>query len=97
MKLLDAKLFKEQNVKHSDSYSENLRLFRSQNKYKFLLDSKGKNNNPYCWLEYTCPSTGTIYLIDTFADFKTPLDAAKFHRPSLVPFEVPYEWNLFAN
>jgi len=97
LEMLEATLYKEQTVKHSDTYTETLKLYRTKQKYSFLMNSKGKPNQPYCWLEYTCPSTGAIYLIDTFADFKTPLEAAKWHRPAPVPFETPYEWKFFAN
>lgn len=97
LKMLDATLYKEETVKHSETYTETLRLYRTNSSYSFLANSKGDTNQPYCWLEYTCPSTNTIYLIDTFADFKTPIEAAKFHRPANIPFEVPYNWEWFAN
>jgi hypothetical protein len=95
--MLEAIIYKEQTVKHSATYTETLKLYRTKERYNFLMDSKGVPNQPYCWLQYTCPSTGTVYLIDTFADFKTPLEAAKWHRPAPVPFETPYEWTFFAN
>jgi hypothetical protein len=97
LKMLGAYLYKEEKVQHTNSYSEVLRLYRTKEKFNFLMDSNGVSNQPYCWLEYTCPSTGTIYLIDTFANFTTPLEAAKFHRPAPVPFELEYEWQYFAN
>jgi hypothetical protein len=95
--MLEAIIYKEQTVKHSDTYTETLKLYRTKESYSFLMDSKGITNQPYCWLQYTCPSTGAVYLIDTFADFETPLEAAKWHRPAPVPFETPYEWTFFAN
>jgi len=95
--MLKAELYAEEKVEHGPKYSETLRLYRTKEKYSFLMDSKENPNQPYCWLEYTCPSTGTVYLIDTFADFKTPIEAAKFHRPEGVPFEVDYKWEYFAN
>jgi hypothetical protein len=95
--MLKAEMYAEETVDHGPEYSETLRLYRTKEKYSFLMDSKETPNQPYCWLEYTCPSTGTVYLIDTFADFKTPIEAAKFHRPEGVPFEVDYKWEYFAN
>lgn len=95
--MLQATLYKESKVKHNDDYTEMLRLYRTKEKFSFLMDSKERPNQPYCWLEYTCPSTGTVYLIDTFADFEDPIEAAKYHRPAPVPFQLPYNWHLFAN
>jgi len=95
--MLKAELYAETKVTHNAEYSETLRLYRTKEKYSFLMDSKENENQPYCWLEYTCPSTGTVYLIDTFADFNTPLEAAKFHRPAGIPLDVDYTWEHFAN
>lgn len=97
LQMLKAELYAEDTVEHSAEYSETLRLYRTKEKYSFLMDSKENPNQPYCWLEYTCPSTGTVYLIDTFADFKSPIEAAKFHRPAGVPFNLEYKWEYFAN
>jgi hypothetical protein len=95
--MLKAELYAEETVNHTSEYTEILRLYRTREKFSFLMDSKEKPNQPYCWLEYTCPSTGTVYLIDTFADFKNPIEAAKFHRPAGVPHTVDYKWEYFAN
>ena len=95
--MLKAELYAEEKVEHSEGYKETLRLYRTKESYGFLMDSKENRNQPYCWLEYTCPSTSTVYLIDTFADFKTPIEAAKFHRPAGIPFDVDYKWEYFAN
>jgi hypothetical protein len=95
--MLEAKLYAEETVEHTGGYTERLRLYRTDEVFSFLMDSKEKPGQPYCWLEYTCPSTGTVYLIDTFADFKTPVEAAKFHRPAGVPHSVEYKWEYFAN
>jgi len=95
--MLNAELYAEETVQHSPEYTEVLRLYRTRETFSFLMDSKERPNQPYCWLEYTCPSTGTIYLIDTFADFKSPTEAAKFHRPDGVPHSLEYKWEYFAN
>jgi len=97
LEMLKAELYAEAEVTHSAEYSETLRLYRTKETYSFLMDSKENPNQPYCWLEYTCPSTGTVYLIDTFADFTTPLEAAKFHRPAGIPLDVDYTWKHFAH
>lgn len=97
LEMLKADLYAEETVEHTAEYKETLRLYRTKEKYGFLMDSKERPDQPYCWLEYTCPSTGTVYLIDTFADFKSPIEAAKFHRPEGVPFNVDYKWEYFSN
>jgi len=97
LEMLKAELYAEEEVVHSEDYKETLRLYRTKETYSFLMDSKENPDQPYCWLEYTCPSTGTVYLIDTFADFETPLEAAKFHRPNGIGLDVEYKWEYFAN
>ena len=93
MKALGAVLFNEEVIAHKNGYLETVRLYHSTEKYSFLIDSKGNENNPYAWLELTCPSTGTKYLQNTFADFKTATEACKFHRPEGVPMDLIYMWN----
>lgn len=93
MKALGAVLFNEEVIAHKNGYLETVRLYHSTEKYSFLIDSKGNENNPYAWLEITCPSTGTKYLQNTFADFKTATEACKFHRPEGVPMDLIYMWN----
>jgi len=97
LQMLEAQLYKHEHIVHSPTYEEDLYLYRTKEKFQ-LSNSKGEiGEYPYAWLQYTCPSTGTVYLIDTYPDYESPLEAAKFHRPAEVPFEVPYDWNLFAN
>tara|TARA_R110001599_G_scaffold162606_2_gene351896 strand:+ start:7753 stop:8718 length:966 start_codon:yes stop_codon:yes gene_type:complete len=97
LEMLNADLYAVKKIHHNEGYTETLKLYRTSDSYEFLMDSKEIPNQPYCWLEYTCPSTNTIYLIDTFADFKCPLEAAKFHRPNGIPFDTEYKWEYFAN
>jgi len=97
MEMLEAKLYKEAKVKHNDYYTEILRLYRTKEKFNFLRDSNGVPNQPFCWLEYICPSTGTIFLIDTFADYTDPVEASKHHRPEGIPHALAYQWSHFAN
>jgi len=92
LKFLDAKIVDEKNIYHSNDYSEILRLYKTNESYDFLVNRHGENNNPYSWLEMSCPSTGQIYLIDTCPTFNDVLECAKWHRPKFVPNSVPYIW-----
>lgn len=90
---LKAELVDEKEVVHHSGYTEVLRLYKSKEKFDYLQDRKGKSGQPYCWSEFTCPSTGATYLIDNSADFKNAIEAAKFLRPSFVPEYLPYRWS----
>ncbi|MCL1655445.1 hypothetical protein M2T79_02470, partial [Elizabethkingia miricola] len=92
LKFLNAELVDENKIEHYPGYSEIVRLYKTKNKYSFLQDRFGNMNQPYCWSEMTCASTGNIYLIDNSADFTCSIEAIKFLRPSFVPQELKYQW-----
>jgi len=76
---------------------EIVRLYKTKEKYSFLQDRNGNTNQPYCWSEMTCPSTGSTYLLENSADFDCAIEAMKFLRPSFVPMDVDYSWKSFNN
>jgi hypothetical protein len=92
LEMLDAVIVDTKLVKHENNYEEVIRIYKTKQKYSFLQNSKGKLNQPYAWLEVTCPSTNSTYLIDTCPTFKDALECAKWHRPSFVPKDVEYRW-----
>ena len=97
LKFLNASLVDEKHITHFEGYTETIRLYKTKERYTFLQDRNGKMNQPYCWSEMVCPSTGSTYLIDNSADFTCAIEAAKFLRPSFVPMELTYQWALSAN
>ena len=97
MDMLNAVCIDEQVIEHSNSYSETLKLYKTKESYPFLQDHHGNMNQPYCWSEMTCPSTGSTYLIDNSAAFDDAVEAAKFLRPSFIPMDLDYNWEQFAN
>lgn len=97
MKFLGAELVDEQTLKHNEGHSEVLRLYKTKKKYSFLSDRHGNENQPYCWSEMKCPSTGQVYLIENSADFTDAVEAAAWLRPTWVPQELTYLWPNFAN
>jgi hypothetical protein len=56
------------------------------------MDRNGVFDQPYCWVEMQCPSTGQTYLLDQSADFTDAVEAMKFFRPTFVPNDLKYEW-----
>ncbi len=66
--------------------TETIALYKTKGKDNKLLNEK------FAWLVRNCPSTGTTYITPSNPMHDTALDAAKAHRPSWVPTEVPYEW-----
>lgn len=92
MKFLGAKLIDEKEIEHNMEYKETLRLYKTENSYPELVNSQGKSNNPFAWIEMTCPSTGQVYLIDTCPTFDDVIQCAKWHRPEGVPVELAYKW-----
>jgi hypothetical protein len=92
IKFLDVKLIDEQVVNHENGYSETLKLWQTKNRYSFLVDSKGNQDQPYAFIEMICPSTGQTYLIDTCPTFTDAVKCAKWHRPKHVPESIPYVW-----
>jgi len=92
LEMLDAEIIDEKNVNHQNGYEETIRIYRSKTKYSFLQNSKGELNQPYAWIEFTCPSTKSVYLIDTCPTFTDAIECAKWHRPDNVPGSVDYTW-----
>lgn len=90
---LKAELVDEKEIVHFSGYKEILRLYKSKEKFDFLQDRHGESGQPYCWSEFTCPSTGSIYLLDNSADFTDAIKAAKFLRPDFVPTGLAYRWS----
>jgi hypothetical protein len=97
LKFLQAELIDEKEIKHSSGHTEIVRLYKTKEKYSFLQDRHGNMNQPYCWSEMTCPSTGSIYLIENSADFTDAIEAMKFLRPSFIPNELKYDFTKFNN
>jgi len=92
MEFLDAYEYGKEVIDHKNGEKETLVLYRTKETFPELSDINGNTNVPLCWLKLICPSTNTTYLISTDASFKTPLEAAKFHRDGDVPFELEYSW-----
>jgi hypothetical protein len=92
LEMLNAKLIDEKTIDHTENYSEIIRIYHSKDKHSFLQNSKGELDQPYAWIEMTCPSTGNVYLIDTCPTFTDAVECAKWHRPELVPSDLVYKW-----
>lgn len=75
-----------QSFVHGEGELETITLVRTKKKLNTVT------KKPYAWLKRICPSTGTVYMTPTNPDFDTVEEAAKFHRPSWVPMDVPYQW-----
>ena len=90
--MLDAVVIDEQIINHPNNYTEKIRILHSKQKYSFLQNSKGELDQSYAWIEMTCPSTGSVYLIDTCPTFTNALECAKWHRPNEIPVELEYSW-----
>jgi len=90
---LGAEVFSEETITHANGETETFTLYRTSDTYPELVDLNGNSNVPLCWLRIVCPSTGQNYLISTDVSFNTPSEAAKFHRPEEVPFDVDYTWS----
>ena len=92
LEMLDAITVDEKNITHKNGYAETIRIYKTKTSYPFLQNSKGELDQPYAWIEFTCPSTKSVYLIDTCPTFTDALECAKWHRPSNVPGSVDYTW-----
>lgn len=95
--LLGAEIVDEKQIQHMPGYKETVRLYKTKEKHSILQDRNGNMNQPYCWSEMVCPSTGQTYLIENSADFTCAEEAIKWLRPSFVPQELIYQWENFAN
>ncbi len=92
LEMLDAVIVDEKTITHENAYSETLRIYKTKTKYPFLQNSKGELDQPYAWIEFTCPSTNSVYLIDTCPTFTDAIKCAKWHRPSVIPLSIDYTW-----
>lgn len=90
---LKAELVDKKEIIHFSGYKEILRLFKTKEKFDYLQNRHGIFNQPYCWSEFTCPSTAATYLIDNSADFTDAVKAAKFLRPDFVSPNLTYKWS----
>jgi hypothetical protein len=97
LKFLNARVIDEKTITHDSGHIETFKIYHTKEKYSFLQDSEGNFNQPYAFFEEKCPSTGQVYLIDTSAHFKCAIEAAKFHRPSMVGHEIDYNFKFFNN
>jgi hypothetical protein len=92
MTFLEAYEYGTETILHGNGEEEVLTLYRTTETFPELENINGKTDVPLCWLRLVCPSTGQNYLISTDESFKTPSEAAKYHRPEEVPFELGYSW-----
>lgn len=92
---LGAVVVDEKKIKHSSGHVEVFRLWKTKESYEFLHDMNGNPNQPYAWVEMTCPSSGAVYMVDTSAHFTDAEEAGKFARPERVSMEIPYDWKVF--
>ncbi len=79
-------------LQHANGYSETHELLRTKDKYSWASDGEGNSNVQLAWQKMVCPSTGTVYMIETKPTFNSALESAKWLRPSNVPTSVPYLW-----
>ena len=93
LKLLNAECVNESKVEHKNGEAETLLLYKTKETIAEEEDLNGKSNVPLAWLRMTCPSTGSNYLIFTDSSFNTAIEAAKYHRPELIPSEIDYIWD----
>lgn len=97
MKFLDAVVIDEKEIKHDSGHTETVRLWKTRKKFQFLSDVNGNPNQPYAWLEETCPSSGSKYFISTSAHFTDVIEVCKFHRMMSIPNELRYNFSKFNN
>jgi hypothetical protein len=97
MKFLDAEVIDTHTFHHTSGYNETQRLWRTRSKLDFLADDNNNRGNYMSWYEITCPSTGTVYMLDTRPDFTTVDQCARFHRPAQIPTELKYNFTKFNN
>jgi len=93
LSVLGAEEVDKQIIKHKTG-SETLILYKTKELFEGEEDLKGKSPAALAWLKMTCPSTGTNYLIPTDSSFNSVIDAAKYHRPTFIPKELSYCWDL---
>jgi uncharacterized protein DUF6745 len=93
LELLGAHEVDRKTFVHEGGETEEMILFKTKEKFKGETDLNGKENVPLAWLKMICPSTNATFLLPSDSSFKSCEEAAKYHRPSTVPANVPYTWN----
>jgi len=68
--VLDAMVVDTGTFVHNNGDIEEVILYKTRKSYPETGD------NPYAWIRFTCPSTGTVYLIDVDPKYNTALEAA---------------------
>jgi len=97
VKFLNAEVIDTKVFNHLSGHKETQKLWRTKNVINCLVNDKGEQGEYMSWYEITCPSTGTVYMLDTLPTFKKVDECAKFHRPSQIPKELEYNFTQFNN
>jgi hypothetical protein len=92
LNFLKARLEDTQIVKHTESYTEELKLFKTSERYDWANDSKGNSGVQLAWVQFKCPSTDSYYMIEVCPSFSNVVEAAKWLRPKNVPSNLIYQW-----
>jgi len=95
VKFLNAEVIDEQEFKHSSGHVETQKLWRTKDKLNCFGDEDGNQGNYMAWLEMICPTTGSTYMIDTLPSFTKVIEAAKYHRPAIIPSSLEYDFAKF--
>lgn len=93
LEFLDADEIDRKTINHKNNEHEEFILYKTKQKFNGEEDLNGRSPAPLAWLKMSCPSTGQNYLIPTDGSFSNCLDAAKYHRPEIVPQNLEYAWN----
>jgi hypothetical protein len=75
IKLLEADMIDRKCIVHTNGESEIVELYKTKEKFEEIGD------NHFAWVKFTCPSTGTNYLIDVMPHFTDALEAAVSTSP----------------
>lgn len=82
----------KKSIIHTNGEVEELILYKTTEEFEMEEDLNGKSPAALAWLRMTCPSTGQNYLIPSDSSFDDAKEAAKYHRPTLVPRSHDYAW-----
>lgn len=75
LKILEAVEVDRGTINHNDGSVEEVILYKTTKKYPET------GNNPYAWVKFICPSTGTNYLIDVEPSMDSAIKAAVSTSP----------------
>ncbi len=78
LEILEAELIDTGVFVHNTGETEEVKLYKTKGTYPETGD------NPYAWVRFVCPSTGTNYLIDVDPRYSTAVEAAV----STCPFDI---------